>query len=66
MTVAEHDKLLDKGDLGVVRLSCQITVEQDMTVEVINRLSTSGLPDAGSRPADHITPDPEWIDAPKG
>lgn len=66
MTVAEHDKLQDKGDLGVVRLSCQILVEQDMTLEVLNTLSASGLPDPGSRPAEDITPPAEWMDAPKG
>jgi ferredoxin len=66
MTVAEHDKLKDKGDLGTVRLSCQMTCEHDMTLEVINRLSKTDLPDPGGRPADDITPAPEWIDAPKG
>ena len=66
MTVAEHDKLKDKGDLGMVRLSCQITVEQDMVVEVLQTLNESGLPDPGGRPDDNLTPDPEWMDAPRG
>ena len=67
MTVAEHNRLVDKGNLlGVVRLSCQITVQHDMTVEPVYRLSTSGLPDPGDHPADYITPEPEWMDAPRG
>ena len=64
MTVAEHDKLESKENaLGVVRLSCQITVEHDMTVEVVN-MANGG--DAGGRPPDTIFPEPEWMDAPKG
>lgn len=64
MTVAEHDKLKEKELLGEVRLSCQILCEGDMTVEAVHRLSESGLDDAGGRPEDDITPDPEWMDTP--
>jgi ferredoxin len=67
MTVAEYDKLAEKEDLlGKVRLSCQIVCEQDMTVEALMRLSTTELDDAGPRPEDTITPDPQWMDGPKG
>lgn len=62
MTQAEYEKLESKGDLGSYRLSCQCLVQEDMAVQVINRLSTSGLDDAGPRPEDLITPDPVWLD----
>jgi ferredoxin len=64
MTRAERDKLVEKGDLGQYRLSCQCLVSQDMTVRPLMRLSSSGLDDAGPVPADDVTPDPEWIDRP--
>jgi ferredoxin len=60
MTVAEREKLADKGVLGQVRLSCQIVVEQDMTVRVINTLAASGLPDPGPEPEPTVTPEPQW------
>ena len=66
MTAEEHDRLNQEGGLGALRLSCQCTVEQDMTLEVINTVTSSGMSDPGERPKDQITPDPEWIDAPKG
>lgn len=62
MTQAEHDKLESKGDLGAYRLSCQCLVHEDMDLQVLNRLSTSGLDDAGPRPEDLITPEPVWLD----
>lgn len=64
MTQAEHDKLAERDLFGQVRLSCQILCAQDMTVEPVNTLANTGLDDPGSRPADHITPDPIWIDVP--
>ncbi|HRL12567.1 MAG TPA: 2Fe-2S iron-sulfur cluster-binding protein [Aggregatilineales bacterium] len=64
MTVAERDKLQERDLIGQFRLSCQILCDHDMTVEPVNLLSTSGLDDPGSRPADHITPDPEWVERP--
>lgn len=60
MTVAERDKLAAKGLTGV-RLSCQMTCDQDMTVRAISRLEGSGRADAGPTPADVIVPDPEWV-----
>lgn len=59
MTVAEKEKLSDAGLEGI-RLSCQIQVNDDMTVRAISRLEGSGRPDPGSRPEDSIQPDPEW------
>jgi len=61
MTKAEKTVLTAKGISGV-RLSCQMTCDQDMTVRVISRLAGSGRADAGKRPADGIQPQPvEWV-----
>jgi ferredoxin len=59
-TVAERTKLEEKGVLGQVRLSCQIIVDHDMAVRVINTLAASGLPDPGPEPEPVVTPEPEW------
>ena len=59
ITQAEKDKLADRGVEGA-RLSCQITVDHDMSVRAISRLEGSGRPDPGSRPDDAIQPEPEW------
>jgi ferredoxin len=63
MTKAERE-LIDLRGLSQhpgLRLSCQITCEQDMTVKAISRLAGSGRVDAGKRPDDQIQPPPEWI-----
>jgi len=62
MTEAERERLEQRGLLGQVRLACQIVCDADMRLEVLQRLSTSDLEDAGPRPADQITPVPTWID----
>ena len=59
MTVAEKEKLAEKGLTGV-RLSCQCLVEQDMTVQIISRLEGSGRPDAGPPPEPTIQPEAVW------
>jgi ferredoxin len=59
MTVAEKDKLAERGISGV-RLSCQILTDHDMTVRAISRLEGSGRPDPGSRPGPEIHPEPVW------
>ncbi|MDQ6693229.1 MAG: (2Fe-2S)-binding protein [Chloroflexota bacterium] len=64
MTVAERDKLIEKGLLGQVRLSCQIACEHDMSLRPVNLFSQSGLSDPGPEPAQEITPSPEWTQAP--
>jgi ferredoxin len=65
MTVAEKERLgKDDGLLGEVRLSCQIPCDADMTVEPLMRVSTTEHDAPGKRPEDHITPEPEWTDAP--
>jgi len=60
MTQAEQAKLAEKGLTGV-RLSCQITCDQDMTVRAISRLEGSGRPDPGRTPDPGIQPPPEWV-----
>ena len=61
MTAAERDVLQARG-LSGVRLSCQILCDHDMTVRAISRVSTSGRPNAGNRPADSIQPQPvTWV-----
>src|SRR5206468_12973027 len=60
MTQAEKSVLAARGLTGV-RLSCQIPCDHDMTVRCISRLAGSGRPDAGPRPADAITPPPQWV-----
>ena len=57
MTAAEKERLAARGLTGV-RLSCQILADHDMTVRAISRLAGSGRPNAGSRPADDIHPQP--------
>ena len=59
MTEAEKSVLAAKGVTGV-RLSCQLTCNNDMTVKVISRLEGSGRADAGKRPTDAIAPPPVW------
>lgn len=63
MTQAEHDVLAAKGlTTPGVRLSCQIPVEQDMTVRIISRFEGSGRKDAGSPVTPEMQPQPvEWI-----
>jgi ferredoxin len=60
LTRAERERLAAKGLTGV-RLSCQITCDQDMTVRAISRLEGSGRSDPGPTPAAEITPPPEWV-----
>jgi ferredoxin len=52
MEELERERLAREGSLGPdIRLSCQIHVESDLTVRVLNRSSALGIP-AGPRPAD--------------
>ncbi len=60
MTAAEKE-VLAKKELTGVRLSCQLLCDSDMSVEIISRLEGSGRADAGTRPADEIVPEPEWV-----
>lgn len=62
MTEAERDLLAARGitDPGV-RLSCQLSCENDMTVALISRLQGSGRKDQGHAPAAEIEPPPVWV-----
>jgi ferredoxin len=60
ITVAEKNLLAAKG-LSGIRLSCQIAVDNDMTVRAISRFEGSGRKDAGSPVAAEIQPPPEWV-----
>lgn len=60
MTEAEKAVLAAKG-LSGVRLSCQLTCDDDMTVKVISRLAGSGRAAPGNRPEDAITPPAVWV-----
>ena len=60
MTVAEKDKMAQKGLAAPIRLSCQIRCTHDMTVRAISRLEGSGRPDPGPTPLPTIQPTPVW------
>jgi ferredoxin len=62
-TAAEQAVLANRALLGTpgLRLSCQIACDHDMTVQAISRQSGSSFPDRGGRPADAITPPPQWL-----
>jgi ferredoxin len=66
MTRAERDKLEEKGLLGEVRLSCQITCEHAMTVRPLKTLESEGWTDTGPAPAEAIEPTPEYVRLPQG
>ena len=52
MGMAEQERLAREVDLAPnIRLSCQIRVDSDLEVRVINRSQASGIP-AGPRPED--------------
>ena len=57
MTVAEKEKLAEKG-LNGVRLSCQILMTHDMSLRAISRFEGSGRPDPGPRSEPEIHPQP--------
>lgn len=60
-TQREIDRLADELDLPPeTRLSCQVLVQDDLTLRVPMRLSTSGMPNVGPRPNDQITPPPRY------
>lgn len=66
MTVAERDKLVERGLLGEVRLSCQCVVDGDLAVRPLMLVPEQGWSDPGPPPAPAIEPPPEWIDRPAG
>lgn len=63
MTVAEHDKLTEKGLLGQARLSCQIECADGMAVTPLQTARATGL-EPGKTPAETIEPEPQWTTRP--
>ena len=63
MTAAEQAVLRAKGldDQPGLRLSCQMTVQADLTVRAESRLAGSGRANAGNRPQDFIEPPPVYV-----
>jgi hypothetical protein len=61
MTQAEKDILQARGLTGV-RLSCQMTCDQYMSVRAISRLEGSGRKDVGTPTAAEIEPPPVWVE----
>ena len=62
MTRAEFVRLRDAGLLGEVRLSCQMLVEDDMSVKVLKTKASEGWADTGPVPADGVEPEAAWFD----
>ena len=60
MAEAEKTVLTAKG-LSGVRLSCQMTCDEDMTLKAISRFAGSGRAGPGNRPTDEIAPPPVWV-----
>ncbi|MEW6422228.1 MAG: 2Fe-2S iron-sulfur cluster-binding protein [Deinococcota bacterium] len=63
MTLAERDKLTEKGLLGEARLSCQIECWGDMALTPLQTRRTTGL-EPGKEPAEFIEPEPVWVTVP--
>ena len=59
---AEQDKLVEGKLLGEVRLSCQILVEEDMTLKPLMMVEEMGWSDPGPPPEETVTPIPDWIE----
>ena len=64
ITIAELEKLRNGGQLGKIRLACQMVVEEDMTVEPLMLVSKMGWSDPGPQPEETVTPEPEWTPVP--
>lgn len=63
MTIAEYDKLTEKGLLGQARLSCQIECGPGMRLTPLQTAAVSGL-EPGKAPAEDIEPEPQWTARP--
>ncbi len=60
MTKAEYEKLTDIGQFDNMRLSCQIVVDRDMTIEPLMTVEEQGWDDPGPEPSITVEPEPEW------
>jgi ferredoxin len=56
-TRPEYRKLVDAGLLDQARLSCQVLVEGDMTVQVLKTLQSEGWTDTGPAVETLLTPE---------
>lgn len=61
MTEAEYEKLNDINQYGSLRLSCQIVVDRDMTVEPLMTVEEQGWDDPGPEPTITVEPATEWF-----
>lgn len=59
MTIAEHDKLIEKELLGQARLACQIKCAEGMALRPLKTEGNSGL-ERGKAVSESIEPDPQW------
>lgn len=64
MTEAERERLEARGLLGVVRLSCQVRCDENLSVRVLMTASGSGFDSQGPRPAEELQPPPVIVAAP--
>lgn len=62
MTAAEKERLEAREILGEFRLSCQVPVTDDMSVEPAMRVATTDFDEPGDTPETEITPEPEWVE----
>jgi ferredoxin len=62
ITAAEKELAAMRGLTATagLRLSCQISCEQDMELKAISRQAGSGRSTPGARPTDDIQPPPVW------
>ena len=61
MTKAEYAKLQEKGLIGQVRLSCQLTCSQDMTLAAPMTLENQTWTDTGPQPAEGVMPEAVFL-----
>lgn len=63
ITAKEQETLRARELDGVpgLRLSCQMTVDADLTIKAESRLKDSGKADVGKRPADTLEPAPTFV-----
>ena len=62
MTAAEREvlRVRELDHTAGLRLSCQMTMDGDLSVRAESRLSSSTKKDVGPRPTDEIEPPPVW------
>ncbi len=61
MTVAEYEKLKERGLLGEYHLSCQHQLTHDMEVRPVMTLESEGWSDTGPHPDEEVQPVAEWF-----